>query len=282
MWKKIRLLFIILFIGFILSGCGHTYSDTEGKIYTKTIAEKKEKKAPSSSKIISDDNEEINEQNHKNEGDAASPEKPEPQNEENKTDNNSANKIKSEINLPVPFSPQAPFANWDMPYQEACEEASAIMAAKYFKNKPLNAEIMDREILDLVDWQNEHFGYYEDTTAREVVTILEEYFGLNAYLNAEVETERIKYELSQGNLIIIPAAGQMLGNPYFSGDGPPYHMLLIRGYDGNEFITNDPGTKRGEGFRYKYNTLLNAIHDWTGSKETIREGRKVMIIVSGA
>jgi len=43
----------------------------------------------------------------------------------------------SEINLPVPFTPQAPHANWAMPYKEACEEASALMAIRYSFGNPI-------------------------------------------------------------------------------------------------------------------------------------------------
>ena len=32
------------------------------------------------------------------------------------------------LNLPIPFTPQAPTGNWDELHNEACEEAGAIMA----------------------------------------------------------------------------------------------------------------------------------------------------------
>ena len=54
-----------------------------------------------------------------------------------------------EYNLAVPFQPQAPFANWDMPYQEACEEASLIMADAYFAGQALSANDMDYAIKKL-------------------------------------------------------------------------------------------------------------------------------------
>lgn len=189
-------------------------------------------------------------------------------------------KIKDKLDYQVPFSPQAPFGNWDLPYQEACEEASAIMAARYFMGQSLDNTIMNEEILKLVLWQKKYFGYYEDTTAKETAQIIREYFGLKAEVSSDVSVENIKKELNRGKLIIIPASGRELNNPYFSGEGPFYHMLIIRGYDRDKFITNDPGTKRGEGFEYTYDSLINAVHDWTGSKEKINQGAKVMIVVS--
>ncbi|MBU1911108.1 hypothetical protein KKG16_01695, partial [Patescibacteria group bacterium] len=89
----------------------------------------------------------------------------------------------------------------------------------------------------------------------------------------------IKEELIKGNPIIIPAAGRDLDNPYFSGEGPWYHMLVIKGYDKKRFITNDPGTRRGEGYKYEYSVLLNAVHDWTGIKEDIRNGDQIMLVI---
>jgi len=169
--------------------------------------------------------------------------------------------IPSTFDVQVPFAPQAPFANWDLPYQEACEEASLIMAYKYFANEPLNKKIMDDEIKDLVDWQLEKLGHYTDTDLKEVEFIANEYFGLNTEISIEVTEENIKKQLILGNLIIIPASGRDLDNPNFTEPGPIFHMLVIRGYDRNEFITNDPGTRNGWKFKYKYDNLIEAVHD---------------------
>lgn len=187
------------------------------------------------------------------------------------------NEIPSTFNMDVDFAPQAPFANWDMPYQEACEEASMIMAARYFKNQKVDNSIMDREILKLVDWEEKH-GYEIDMTAAEVAKTLEDYFSVEAELSKQVTVDKIKKELANGKLIIIPAAGRQLDNPYYTQPGPRYHMLVVRGYDRNEFITNDPGTKRGEAYKYKYDVLINAIHDWNGGD--VEQGQKIMILVS--
>lgn len=194
-----------------------------------------------------------------------------------------------EYNLAVPFASQAPFADWGEPYQEACEEAALIMVARYFSGQTLTPAAMDEEIKKLVAWQKDRFGYYEDTTAAEVAQIGREYFNLNAELDYDVSVDNIKKYLSQNKLVLVPAAGRILPNPYFRGEGPLYHMLVIRGYTKDRFITNDPGTKRGEGFVYKYYDLINAIHDWPrptgGSKsdvtaEQMLSGQKVMIVVS--
>jgi len=195
--------------------------------------------------------------------------------------------LPTEYNLDVPFQSQAPTLNWDMPYQEACEEASLIMADAFFNGRGLTVEGMDTSIKKLVDWQMKRFGYYEDTTPAEVVIIAQEYFNLKATLDYDVSVDNIKKYISQNKLILAPAAGKILPNPNFKNGGPLYHMLIIRGYTQDKFITNDPGTKRGEEFVYKYNDLLNAIHAWPrasgGSKRDVTEaemltGEKVMVV----
>jgi uncharacterized protein YlaN (UPF0358 family) len=190
-----------------------------------------------------------------------------------------------DFELPVTFVSQAPMADWDLPYQEACEEASMIMVAKYFKQQNLTPEIMDDEIKKIVKWQQDYFGYYQHTTAQEVVETLEKYFNLSAELDFNINVENIKQQLYQGKLIIIPSSGRDLSNPYFSGEGPIYHMLVIRGWDEDEFITNDPGTRRGAGFKYQYQNLISSVHnvlsggDGDLKVEEIKQGQPVMIVV---
>ena len=56
-------------------------------------------------------------------------------------------------------------------------------------------------------------------------------------------------------------------------------MLVVRGFTSDgKFITNDPGTYRGEGYQYDFDTVMNAIHDWNGGEE-ITQGKKVALIV---
>lgn len=187
--------------------------------------------------------------------------------------------IPSHVELELPFSSQSPFADWDDPrQQEGCEEMSLIMVHNYLKGTDLKNQKAFDELMTLSDWEEEH-DYPLDVDIDELARISEDYYGYEASIIEDVTIDRIKYELAAGNPIIIPAAGRELGNPYFSGEGPWYHMLVITGYDKKNFITNDPGTKRGKGYKYRHDVLLNAIHDWTGVKEEIAQGRKVMLIL---
>lgn len=182
------------------------------------------------------------------------------------------------INLAVPFTPQAPHGNWDEPYQDACEEASIAMAHYFFTQKKFTPEIADKEILDLVSFEERRFGYGYDITAEETANTAKNFYG---YRNVEViynpTVDRIKSFLATGLPIIAPVYGRALGNPYFSSPGPTYHMLIIKGYTKDKFITNDPGTRRGADYLYSFDVLMNAIHDWNGGD--VQNGKKVIIVI---
>ncbi len=179
----------------------------------------------------------------------------------------------SKIYLKVPFLCQAPYGNWSQPWQDACEEAAIIMVAG-------NPE--GQEILKMVKFQKEKYGGHYDLTAKQMAQLVKDYYGIkNVEVKYDISIQDIKDELDKGNPVIVPAAGRMLPNPFYTPPGPVYHALVIIGYNDmtGEFVTNDPGTRRGKNFRYKYDVLYDAIHDWTGSKASIQSGRKVIISV---
>ena len=192
-----------------------------------------------------------------------------------------------EVTLPgkasilVPFTVQAPLGDWGAPYQEACEEASIIMMDYYLRNAPLEPDQANREILQLVQWEEAHHYKY-DVSILELKNIVEEYYKYPTRIVEDVTKESIMYEIANGNPVVVPVAGRNLNNPYFSGDGPWYHMLIITGYDGKFFITNDPGTRHGLDYKYKMDLLVDAIHDWTGVKQDIESGQKRMLIIGNA
>ena len=180
----------------------------------------------------------------------------------------------------VPFQPQAPFGTWDQLHDEACEEASVVIAKYYLEGKSLSPEEMNQEIIQMVDWEIKNWGSHKDLTAAETVELEKSYYGLNGLEAKAINSvDDIKYEISQNHLVIVPAAGRLLGNPYYRSPGPIYHMLIVTGYSSNIIITNDIGTRRGGNYEYAENIFYNAIHDWNGSPENIEGGQKVMIVV---
>lgn len=186
--------------------------------------------------------------------------------------------------IAAPFIVQAPFADWSERYKETCEEASVLIVHNFYRGlTELSQQQMKDKIDELTDWGDEHFAGAFDTNITETAEYFTDYLEYDparVRVVKDITIDDIKAVLAQGYPVIVPAAGRELGNKYFQTPGPLYHMLVIVGYDQDEFITNDPGTRRGEGYRYQQEVLYNAIHDWTGDYDTILSGQKVMLVVT--
>lgn len=184
------------------------------------------------------------------------------------------------INWPVPFTAQAPLAIWDADHEEYCEEAAALMAGRYFRGQSIGTpEEAEVALQSLRDWQVEHWGFFESTTAEETAQMIRDVYSLTVELDRELGLEHFKELLAGGALILVPADGRALHNPYYKQPGPVYHMLVVRGYTSNDrIITNDPGTKHGQSFIYNYNQLVNAIGDYNNGQPS--SGEKVVLVVS--
>jgi hypothetical protein len=191
--------------------------------------------------------------------------------------------IPVQINLAVPFLVQAPTGNWGNPFAEACEEVSVMMAAYYYagdRNAFSNPGIAEQKIIEVVEKQKEILnGIWVDTGAELTKKFAEAIYPITLQPVYGPTIEQIKNELLAGRPVIVPAAGQRLGNPFFSGVGPDYHMLIIKGFNEKGFITNEPGTRRGESYIYSFDVLMNALADWD-SEIGLRTDRPVAIFTS--
>lgn len=148
------------------------------------------------------------------------------------------------------------------------------MVYHYIKNTPIKDP--NSELNNILDFEASH-GFGFDVTTTELSAIAKSLFGLNTgVVKKNISIDDIKKELADGKPVIVPAAGKMLPNPNFRNGGPNYHMLVIKGYDSNGFITNDPGTRLGKDFRYSFNDLYNAIHDY--ASPNILNGEKNYLV----
>lgn len=191
----------------------------------------------------------------------------------------------NQILFDVPFTPQAPFYEWDNPkLSNGCEEASALMAMSWVRGTTITPEMARKEIIAISDYELANHGVFLDTSAQDTADwIFKEYYKYqNVELSYDISVEDIKRELRNGNLVIVPVNGQELHNPYYTQPGPLRHKVVIIGYDpdNKEFITHDPGTIRGKSYRYPEQVLFNAIHDYlTGNDLPLPPKKKAMIII---
>lgn len=182
------------------------------------------------------------------------------------------------VNLAVPFSSQAPHGIWDAFTEETCEEASFLMASAYYQGIPegvLDPATADADFRLMVAVE-EGLGFGSSISAAQFVAFADAYNATRVRIIEDPSVDDLKALLAAGNPILVPAYGRKLGNPFFTGEGPLYHMLVLRGYTPTMFITNDPGTRHGENYQYSYDVLMQAIGDWDGDSPDA--GARVMVI----
>ncbi len=186
-------------------------------------------------------------------------------------------KIPEKTLIKVPFMSQAPSQIWDALHEDACEETSLIMVKDFIQKKPVGTIAdQEKEIKDLVKYETKN-GYGPSITLEQLNRIAKDYYGLNSgRVEKNVTIDGIKKELAAGRPVIVGAAGKVLPNPNFKNGGPNYHMLAVKGYENGYFITNDPGTRKGENFKYTFDDLYKSIHDWNA--KNILNGQKNYLV----
>lgn len=190
----------------------------------------------------------------------------------------------SYVLLNVPFTSQAPTGNWADPRQEdGCEEASILMAWLWTQNKSITPTDAEKAIIDISDYELANYGNYNDLDAQDTAKLMHDYYGYQKIsVQISPTIDDIKNELRKGNLVLVPANGQKLGNPHYKVPGPTTHMLVIKGFDDakGQFITNDPGTQYGKSYVYAYQTLFNAMVNYPSGDHLDQTGQpKAMIMV---
>jgi hypothetical protein len=185
------------------------------------------------------------------------------------------------FNLAVPFTSQAPFANWDLVHEDTCEEAALYMVHEFYSGTPagkIDPATAEAELMKIVEFEKVLFGFFESTTAAQIAVLAEQMYG---YEKVEVienpSVEDLKTYVASGYPVIIPTAGRMLGNPNFTGEGPLYHALVLKGFTETTFVTNDPGTRLGADYQYSFDIVMEAMHDWNGGD--VERGAKVAVVV---
>jgi len=176
------------------------------------------------------------------------------------------------VNLPVPFTPEAPDGAMVKPWNNSCEEASLVMMDQYYsgnRSSTISKAIAKKSILAYIDIENKIFGYNANTNAAEMTKLANTY---SKYFTAKTVTnptlKQLKTELAAGRPIIALVYGFELHNQNidFLTGGSYYHTFVIKGYDDktNEFIVNDDGDiYHGLDLRYSYDTIMGALRDYS-------------------
>ena len=206
------------------------------------------------------------------------PDAPTDTSEPDTTNTTPTTEIPDSYNLAVPFTSQAPFGVWDAMHEDACEEASLYMALRFYAGDPagpLDPTATDKILNEIVNLETS-LGYGLSISAEQLQETANKYNGTVLEIIDNPTAETLKSILANGDPIIVPAKGRELGNPFFTGEGPLYHMLVLKGYTATQFIANDPGTRHGENYQYDIDVLMNAIGDWDGDSPD--GGLRVLVV----
>ncbi|KKP38368.1 MAG: hypothetical protein UR28_C0017G0016 [Candidatus Peregrinibacteria bacterium GW2011_GWF2_33_10] len=192
--------------------------------------------------------------------------------------------VKSLIIHNVPFAAQAALGNWEDERQaDGCEEASTLMAMMWIKNFNLTKEEAKTMIIKISDYEKNTYGSYVDTSIEDSAKrIIEGYFGYKNYkLIYDFDLQTLINKIYDGNIIILPVNGNKLANPHFRIPGPVKHMLVLVGYDPEtkKFITNDPGTKFGQQYKYDEQHLYDVIKNYqtTNHNESLTDKSAILL-----
>ena len=196
----------------------------------------------------------------------------------------STNITLAETNLEVPFTTQSPYKEWIPPWDNACEETSITMINAFYHNYPernIVAEDAAPTILKIVDIEDKYFGFNEDTNSNQNAYLIDNYFSWESTIVKNPTIAQIKHEIDVGHPVILPVYLPYLPNPYYSTKNLDYHVIVISGYDDEpqEFITQDPGTRRGLDLHYSYDSIMYAMHDFLPDNKT-PEGEPMAIFTS--
>ena len=181
--------------------------------------------------------------------------------------------------LQMPFYSQAPFGNWDKVHEEMCEEASVLNGGLYLLNKKISKDTFEKELMAFKKLEERELGEYKSNTIAEIKKVTDLYFSGKIISKVIIDPtiKDIENELAADHPVVVPLAGRDIGNPNFTPPGPVYHMLVIKGYDAQNFITNDVGTRKGESYAYKKETIMKNIHDW--NPQDIHLGTKKVLVL---
>lgn len=186
--------------------------------------------------------------------------------------------------LNVPFTSQAPEGIWKRPWDMACEEATTAMIDLYYSGydkEKIDVAKAKENIMRLVRIENNYLGFNKDTNANQIVDIINKFLPWEARVVENPTLEQMRAELDAGRPLIAPTHARLLNNKYYNSGHLDYHVFVIIGYDDNtkEFIAHDPGTGKGLDYRYPYDTIMDALHDFLPPNNTVN-GRKAVIFTN--
>lgn len=173
------------------------------------------------------------------------------------------------VDLPVPFTSEIPNGTWTKPWNNACEEASIIMAEGYYYGYTglIPKTTAMKNMAPLFKIEDKIFGSNADSDAARTAKLINNYTDFSATIVDDPTLDDIKNELIAGRPVISFHYAKDLKNKNhrWRVGGSYYHVMVIVGYDDDtqEFIFNDSGdVQTGNKYRYTYGAVMASLHDF--------------------
>jgi hypothetical protein len=190
--------------------------------------------------------------------------------------------------MPVPYTTQAPFGNWEA-RQHTCEEASLVMVDHYLHGDHSGAAIdpatADAAINRITPWKPA-----VDLTSQQVGELAKLHLGWS-YEVLQASRLNMQEQLALGRPLIVGVRTHGLGNANYPGYRTHYeqpawsvsHYLVVTGYRASgSFVLNDPGITRGQGYDITYEQLMHAIDDLDQAYPALNSGRVFLVLAPAA
>lgn len=175
---------------------------------------------------------------------------------------------KETVKINVPYTTEIPLGSWVKPWNNACEEASIIMAESYyFGNKTMDKKTAAKYMSPLFPIEDKIFGSNADTDSARTAKLLNNYLSVVATIKDNPTLEEIKNQLREGKPVVTFHYAKEIKNPnyHWRAGGSYYHVILLVGFDDNtnDFFVHDSGDPlTGEFHRYSYSTIMDTLHDF--------------------
>ncbi len=168
--------------------------------------------------------------------------------------------------IKVPYTPQAPFNNWDTAHEDYCEAAAALMYGAFLsgdQRSVIPPAEADQRMGVIVQWERATWPGVLNLPLSDVAQVGAHFYGATPVLDSNATLTEIETILAAGHPVIIPlmthgAPGGQKINPNY-GRVNVYHVLLITGYGPGYLVTNDAGIVQGQNWRYTWTVLKSAM-----------------------
>ncbi|HEX4213284.1 MAG TPA: C39 family peptidase [Candidatus Dormibacteraeota bacterium] len=178
-----------------------------------------------------------------------------------------ATPLPAQVMNQVPYTPQAPFDNWDAAHEHYCTAADTLMVEDFYKGdreSVIPPAVADQQMGAIIARDRQVWPGVLSLPLASVAQTAQAMFGLTPTIEP-VTLANVERALAGGHPVLVALMthgdpGGAAIAPYYGSDNV-HHVILLIGYDAtrNVVYANDPGFMQGRDYTYSWSTLTPAI-----------------------